>query len=501
MPILSSSKSARAASIAVATAMLTAGCAGVGPDFHAPAAPNDAGYAMAGDDANPASGVSVAIGDKVAADWWTLFRSPALDQVMRQAIANNRTLEAARARLAEAHAAAASEGGLLTADASAGFKRERANLNAFSGGAFGAVPSTPGFSFPTNPEFNLYSIGGSVSYDLDLFGGKRRRRESLAADAQAKARELDAAYLTLTGQVVQQALIIADAGIQAESLQDIVEHDRTALAMLRQSQAAGGESTVDVVDAEAQLAQDAAALPAQRQRLAAARHQMAVLVGKTPAAWSPPAFDASSGVLPAVLPVSVPSAFVHDRPDIQEAEARLHAATAQIGVAEAARYPNITLNGGYNLDSLSTQALFSPISTSWAIGGGVTAPLFHSGELKARQRKAEAEARAVLADYQQTVLEAFAQVADVLQALAHDNQAYAEQTRALQAAGAKLDVVRNSYRLGGVSALQVVDAERSWRRAHLAVSQAVSNRHADAARLLLAVATVPPGLAAEPPPK
>jgi NodT family efflux transporter outer membrane factor (OMF) lipoprotein len=340
-------------------------------------------------------------------------------------------------------------------------------------------------------------VGTSVSYDLDLFGGARRRRESLADDTEAQARELDAAYLSLTGQVVRQALIIADASIQSASLQDIVEHDQTALTMVRQSLEAGGSSAVDVVDAEAQIAQDAAALPAQRQRLAAARHAMAVLVGKAPSEWSPPPFDAESGVLPAVLPVSVPSAFVHDRPDILEAEARLHAATAQIGVAQAARYPDVTLNGAYNLDSLTTGALFSPISTSWAAGAGVTAPLFHSGELRARQREAEAAARAALADYQQTVLEAFAQVADVLQAIAHDNQVYAEQTRALKAAAARLDAVRDSYRLGGVTALQVVDAERTWRRASLGLSQTASSRHADAAMLLLAVATVPPGLAAQ----
>ena len=499
MLILSLNRGARGALIGLTAGVLATGCVAVGPNFRSPPAPAAAGYAMTGDDVDPAG--SAAIGDKVVADWWTLFRSPALDQLMRQAIADNRTLEAARARLSQARAATAGEGGRLTADASGGFKREQANLNAFSGGAFSGLPSLPGFSFPTNPEFNLYSIGTSVSYDLDLFGGARRRRESLAADAEAKARELDAAYLTLTGHVVQQALIIADASIQADALQDIVEHDQTALAMVQQSRAAGGSSAVDVVDAQAQLAQDAAALPAQHQRLAAARHALAVLVGKAPSEWSPPAFNAESGVLPAVLPVSVPSALVHGRPDILEAEARLHAATAQIGVAEAARYPKITLNGGYNLDSLTTHDLFAPTSASWAIGPALSVPLFHSGELKARQRAAEAAARAALADYQQTVLEAFAQVADVLQSIAHDNQVYAEQTRALSAAAQRLDAVRNSYRLGGVSALQVVNAERTWRRARLGVSQTASSRHSDAAMLLLAVATVPPGLSAEPPPK
>jgi NodT family efflux transporter outer membrane factor (OMF) lipoprotein len=253
---------------------------------------------------------------------------------------------------------------------------------------------------------------------------------------------------------------------------------------------------VDVATAEGQLAEDEAAIPAQRQRQAAARHQLAVLVGKAPSEWSPPNFDVGSGALPRALPLAIPSELVRSRPDIQEAEAQLHAATADIGVAEAARYPNITLNGGYNLDALSAQTLFSPIASSYALGPSLSLPIFHSGELKARQRAAQDKARAALAAYKQTVLEAFAQVADILQASAHDEQAYAAQTRAFNIADIRLKALRDSYRAGGISALQVVDAERSWSQARRAVAQLGSSRYADAAMLLLATATVPPGAAA-----
>jgi len=484
-------KRARAAAAVAASALLAA-CV-VGPNFHTPAPPPVSSYAMAGDDANPGP-VRAAIGEKVAADWWTLFHSPALDQLVRQAIAGNPTLEQARARLEASHQAVIAESGRFTADANAGAQRERANLAAFSGGAFSK--SIPGFpAFPTNPEFNLYSIGATVSYNLDLFGGVKRRTESLKASEEAQARELDAAYLTLTGQVVAQALTIADANIQIQALEEIDANDQSDLAMIRKAHAAGGASAADLAQAESALAQDRSAVPAQRQRLAAARHQMAILLGKAPAAWTPPDFDANSGSLPQVLPLAVPSELVHSRPDILEAEAKLHAATAQIGVETANLYPKVDLTGSLEQSALTPQALFSYASTGWNLGAGLTAPLFHSGELKAKQREAEANARAALAAYEATVLTAFDQVADVLTALVNDNQSYADQTRALSAANARVEMMRKAYGLGGISAYQLLEAERDWQRTRLQLNQQGFGRYADAAQLLLATANVPPGVA------
>ncbi len=490
---LPSIKRARAAS-AVALSAILAGCV-VGPNFHTPATPVVSGYAMVGDDANPGP-IRAVIGEKVVADWWTLFHSPALDQLIRQAVAGNPTLEEARDRLEASRQAVKAESGLLTADANAGAQRERANLNALSGGSFSqfAVPGLP--PFPTNPEFNLYSIGVTVSYNLDLFGGVKRRGESLKATEEAQARELDAAYLTLTGQVVAQALTIADANIQIQSLNDIGADDAHDLAMIRTAYRAGGASAADVAQAESALAQDQSTIPAQRQRLAAARHQMAILLGRPPAAWTPPDFDASSGSLPEVLPVAVPSELVRSRPDILEAEAKLHAATAQVGVETANLYPNINLTASLEQSALTPQTLFSYASTGYNIGAGLTAPLFHSGELKARQRQAEANARAALAAYEVTVLAAFDQVADVLTSLANDNQSYADQARALDAAGRRVDMVRRGYAAGGVSAFQLLEAERDLRRTRLQLNQQGYGRYADVAQLLLATASVPPGVAA-----
>jgi NodT family efflux transporter outer membrane factor (OMF) lipoprotein len=426
-----------------------------------------------------------------------------LDRLIRQAIAANPTLEAARARLAQARAAAQSEGAPLHIDATAGIKEQQANLNAFSGGVFSSSTTVGGVtlpSFPSNPRFPLYSIGASVSYNTDLFGGVRRRGESLKASAESAARELDAAYLTLTGQVVAQALTIGDATIQIRDLREVVANDEADLDYARKAFAAGGAPRVQIPEIESQLAQDRAAIPDQQQRLEAARHRMAALLGKSPAEFTAPGFDETSASLPTDLPVSIPSVLVRNRPDILEAEARLHAATAEIGVATANLYPNINLSAALNQDALTPQTLFDPMATSWAVGAGLTAPIFHGGELHARKREAEAAARAALADYQQTVLAAFNQVADALQGIAHANQAYEDQDRALIAAQSRVEMLRKARAAGGASAVQLLHAERDLHRIRVTLNEQGTGRFSYSAMLLLATAAVPPGAAEGPAP-
>jgi len=482
------------AGISLSALMLT-GCMTVGPKFKPPATPENHGYAQPGDIANNGQ-LRTEVGAKVADEWWTLFQSPGLDKLMRQAIANNLTLEQARAHLAEAQSAEKAQGGLLTADATAGYKRERANLIAFSGGAFSPSSVPGGFNFPTNPTYNLYSIGGSVSYNLDLFGGERRLKESLRAQSQAQARELDAAYLTLSGKVVEQVLTAADATIQMQALQSIADADRQDLDMLIKAKAAGGATEADIAVARQQLALDSTAVPPQRQRLSAARHAMAVLVGKAPSEFDPPDFDAKSGALPPSLPVTIPSELVHERPDILEAEAKLHEATAEVGIATANLYPNISLTGVISQDALTPQTIFSSLSNSYNFGPTLSLPIFHSGELRAKKREAQVAARAALLNYEETVLEAFAQVDDALQAIAHDNQAYADQQRVLDQAQARLDMVRKSFNAGGATARQLLAARKGLVQAELDLQQYGTGRYSDSARLMLAVAHVPPGATA-----
>jgi len=446
-----------------------AGCT-VGPDFSRPAVPTEAGYAAQGE--RQPDG----LGPRPGGDWWSAFHSPELDGVVTLSLAGNHDLTAAQASLTQALQQAVAAGGALypRADLSAGIDRERVNLAAY------------GFTGP-DPVFNIYQVGPSVSYDLDLFGANRRQLEEAKSLAEAQGFQLDATYLSLTGDVVTQALTIASLRAQIRAAEDIVSDDRQNLALVQTAKAAGSATQVDVLHADSQLANDRTLLPPLRQSLSVARHALAVLMGKTPASWSPPEFDLDGFQLPTQLPLSLPSALVRQRPDILAAEAQLHAASAAVGVAEAQRYPNITLSADLLQQATFPGHLFQEAASGVTIGGGLTAPLFHGGALQAQESAAEAAYKAAEARYQQTVIRAFAQVADVLQALVHDADEQAAQDKAVAAAKASLDLTRLSYGAGNVGVLQVLDAERQYQQARLGAVKAQAQRHLDAAQLFLAM--------------
>ncbi len=443
-----------------------------GPDFHAPAAPAQQGYAAPGE-ADPAA---LAVGAKIDADWWRLYRSDALDRVLKTALAGNRSLAAARASLrrADSLAAAAAGAELPRIDATAGAEREKLNMAAY--GLSGA-----------NPVFNLYQVGPTVSYDLDLSGRNRRAAEEARAQADEQGYQLRAAYLSLTGNVVLRAVEIAGLQAQITTVEGIVADDERNLALARAAKAAGSVGRGDVLHAASQLAGDRTLLPPLHQRLAVARHALALLAGHSPAEWRAPAFALDALALPADLPLSLPSALVRQRPDILAAEARLHAASAAIGVARAERYPDITLSGSLLLQSVKPDQLFRMASGAGDIGGGLLAPLFHGGILAANEQAARAAFEASRADYEQTVLAAFTQVADILQALNHDAEESADQAVAVAAADASLKVARLSYSAGNAGILQVLDAERQDQQARLGAVRARAARLSDSAQLFLAM--------------
>ncbi|MDB5426006.1 MAG: efflux system, outer rane lipoprotein NodT family, partial [Phenylobacterium sp.] len=422
--------------LAASTFALALGaCATVGPNFKTPEGPKGpaaAGYAMAGDPAAP--GARLTAEARVAGPWWQAFGSPELDAAVREALAANPTVAEANANLAKAQAQLAATRGaqLPQVDANGSAQRERINIQAFG---FTGGPGLPSFGSPT---INLYSIGAAVSYDLDLFGGKRRATEADQARVERAARQADAAYLTLTGDVALQAMRIAGLRAQIAAVQGIVASDRQNIQMVRQAQAAGGEARSALSIGVGQLAEDEALLPPLQRDLAAARHQMALLAGKSPAEWTTPDFDLSKLDASAVVPVSLPSELVRRRPDILAAEAELHAATAEIGVAVANQYPNIRLSADLTQSAIKPENIFNYSSSGWNLMAGVTAPIFHGGTLRAERKAAEAEARAAMARYQQTVLRAFVQVSDVLAALGSDQAAIESLNRANAAADASL---------------------------------------------------------------
>jgi NodT family efflux transporter outer membrane factor (OMF) lipoprotein len=462
-----------------AAGLALSACTTVGPNFKSPEGPKGAaaaGYAMAGDAAAP--GVRLDPEARVAGPWWQAFGSPELDRMVRQALADSPTVAEARATLEryQAEARAARGAQLPQVDATASAQRERINTQAF------------GFTGFPSPTISLYSIGGSVSYDLDLFGGRKRRTEQAQARAEQAAREADAAYLTLSGNIVTQAMRVAGLRAQVAAVQAVIADDQRTLEMVRRAQQAGGEAPSATTSANAQLAEDQALLPPLRRQLAAARHQLALLSGKSPAEWAAPDFDLANMTAPSEIPVSLPSTLVRRRPDILAAEAELHAATAAIGVAVANQYPDIRLSANLTQSAIHPEDLFNYASSGWNLLGGVTAPVFHGGTLKAERQAAEAEARASLARYQETVLRAFVQVSDVLAALGTDQQHIEALTRSQSLAEASVRDAQNAYRLGGGPLMQVVDAQRQLSRARRALAEAQAQRFADLVQLYAATA-------------
>lgn len=464
--------------VALIALLAVSGCVTVGPDFAAPSAPLSSGYAMDGDAAAPGD-VALVASSNINPQWWRALRSPSLDALVDEALQHNRTLAAAEAALLRARAQldAARGGASPQVDYGASAERERVNTAAFG---------IEGFPSPT---ISLYSVGANAVFDLDVFGGQRRRIEGAAARAEAQARRTDAAYLTLSGQVVTRAIDIAALEAQLAAAEGIVADDQRVLEMIRRAIAAGGSPASAEVAATAQLAEDEARVPPLRLQLAQARHALSALVGQAPGAWRAPAISLQAIVLPERIPVSLPSTLVRSRPDILAAEADLHAATADIGVATAALYPRISLGAAFSVASLQPETLFNYESAGWSFGPSVTGPLFHGGSLRAQRRGAQAAQAEAMARYEQTVLSAFVQVSDTLQAVSEGRALVEAQTRAAAAASENARLAELAYENGAGTLIQVIDAQRQSQRAQLGLIQANAQLRRDIATLFVATAS------------
>jgi len=454
--------------------LLLAGCA-AGPSFQSPKTPPAERYTTEALPSLTLPGANGAANAVVPEMWWSLFHSPKLDETVRTAIAGNRTLQGAQATLKQANellgVARAARNPEITAEGGAGRQKLGA---AFLGG----------FNLP---PFSYYSIGASVSYVFGLAGGVKRTIEQQRALAEAQQHELDAAQLSLTGNVVLQAFAIASARAQIRAAEAVLEDDRRNVDLVRKAFDEGSVPRLDVLSAESQLAQDETLMPPLRQELSTARHALAVLVGEAPGNWSAPDFELEDFAAPATLPLSLPSELARKRPDILAHEAQLHAATATVGIATANLYPQIKLTGSFSQQSTTLGSLFDARNDAFAIAGGVTEPLFDFGRRHAQKRAAEAAMQASLANYEQTVLTAFRQVADVLAALEHDSQQTEAQQRALEVAESSLSLTRESYSAGNTGVLQILDAERQVQRARIGVARARAQKMQDTAELVVAL--------------
>jgi NodT family efflux transporter outer membrane factor (OMF) lipoprotein len=463
-----------------------AACTTVGPDFKPPADRAPVGYAMVGE--APPPGVVLSPEIRAAGPWWQALGSPELDATIRLALADSPTVAQARAKLERYQAAEREVSGERGPQVEATASAQRQKFNPASFGFRGSATGSPISEFGRARTFDLFSLGGRVSYDLDLFGGGRRREEAAAARTQQAAHEADAAYLALTANVALQAVRIAGLKGEIAALETIVADDRTLLDLAHKAYAIGGIPRITVTQVEAGLAEDEALLPPLRRQLDMARHQLALLVGKAPAEWTPPDFALTRLSAPASTPVSVPSALVRRRPDILAAEAELHAATAAIGAALADQYPNIRLSANGALSAVKPEDVISADASGWTLLGGLTAPIFDGGARKARTRQAEAQAREALARYRLTVLRAFVEVSDAMAALETDRQRLEGLTRAVAHSRESADVTLAAARLGARTATEVLQSRRQLDRDQRDLAQAQAQRLGDVVSLYAASA-------------
>ena len=464
--------------------LLLSGCA-VGPDFRAPDAPGANGYtpeplpAHTRSTETPAGAAQeFSVGAALPADWWTLFHCEALDALVRGGLRDSPTLAAAQAALRGAQATQQAQQASLFVpgvDGSLGATRERV-----TGAQFGQ----PNVAAST---FTLYSATVAVSYRLDLFGGSRRLLEAYRAQTDYQRAELEAAYLTLTANLVTTAVAEASARGQLSAIEDALTSERAVLAIVERRFAAGAVSRTDVLAQRTQVAQTEALAPALKKALTQSRHRLAILSGRTPDVADLPTFALEDFTLPSQLPVSLPSALVRQRPDIQAAEALLHQASAEVGVATANLYPQINLSGSLGSESVMLGSLFGAGTSFWTLGGSLTQPLFHGGALTARRRAAIANLDQAAATYRQVVLSAFGDVADTLHALDNDADALRAAADVAAAAQATFDLTRHQYDAGGVSYLTLLNAQRQYHEARQGRVRAVAARYADTAALFQAL--------------
>src|ERR1700677_1658837 len=352
---------------------IPAGCA-VGPNFKTPSAPANAGFTPAG--STPATATASAPlpggeaqrfvdGLDIPGQWWTLFQSPELNALIERALKQNPTLESAQAALHEANENVAAERGALLPSLSGNYEAQR---NRGTLAEFG-LPGSGGYFYTLN------SANVSVSYALDAFGGIRRQIEALQAQADYARFSLEASYLTLTSNVVAAAITEASLRAQIAAEEDIARSQQSALDITHRRVTAGGASRTEVLQQQATLQATLATLPALRTQLAQERDLLATYVGALPAEYGDSQFRLDTLRLPVELPVSLPSRFVEQRPDVRQYSALLHQATAQVGVATANMLPQLTLTGSYGDTSNKFSTLFSPSSLVWSAIAGLTQPI------------------------------------------------------------------------------------------------------------------------------
>ena len=467
----------------VAVSLLLAGCA-VGPTFKSPAPPDVHDFTghplpavLSGSDAPGGQVQRFTNGAEISGEWWTLFNSKPLNALIEQALANNPDLKAANAALRVAHESVLAQRGAMFPSVSAGLSATHQRQSQ----ALAPTPNTNAF------EYSLYTPQVSVSYVPDVFGLNRRTTESLEAQEQAAHYQAIAAYTALTANVVVTAVQQASVDEQVRATRALIDVESRTVQISQYQQVKGYSSGLDVAAQRSQLAQAAATLPPLLKQSGQLHDQLAVLIGGFPSRTPAGALTLSDLQLPQDLPLSLPSALVRQRPDVLQAEANLHAASAQIGVAIANRLPNIELTATAGSAALAIDQVFTSGTGFWGVGAGLTAPIFQGGALLHRERAARAAYDQAAQQYRSTVLTAFQNVADTLTALEQDAEGLRAAAAAADAAKVTLDGAQRQLQDGYIGYPALLAAEQAYQQTQISLVQAEANRFADTAALFQAL--------------
>ena len=468
---------------AALASLLIAGCA-VGPDFKKPAAPDVADYTakplsttVASTNVAGGEAQRFAKGSDIPGDWWTLFHSRPLNDLIEHSLANNPDLRAAQAALTVAHENVLAQRGVYYPSVSGDFSATRQKTSQ----TISATPNNGAFLY------NLFTPQVSVSYAPDLFGLNRRTTESIKAQEQAVRFQMIAAQITLSTNVVAAAVQEASLQAQIDATHQLIDINANMVKILQRQLAKGYASGLDLAAQESQLAQVTATLPPLVKQLVQERDLLAVLVGQFPSQAPAEKFELSNLQLPGELPVSLPSALVAQRPDVLQAEANMHAASAQIGIATANRLPNISLTANAGSSALAIGQVFKSGTGFWGLGADLTAPIFQGGALLHQERAAKAAYVQAAEQYRSTVLSAFQSVADTLVALDQDAEGLRAAAAAAEAAKRTLDLSQRQLQAGYANELSLLSAEQSYQQALITLIQAQANRYADTAALFQAL--------------
>jgi NodT family efflux transporter outer membrane factor (OMF) lipoprotein len=468
--------------LSAALAALLAGCA-VGPDFRTPDAPQVGTFlsdrATDLPRGDTVQGRTILRGAEVPATWWELFKSPELNQLVRDSIAHNPDLEAAEAAVRVAYANAMAQRGAL-------FPSVDANLDGNRQRPAGQLVDADTGRVSKLPAYNVTTRQVSVSFVPDVWGGTRRLVEAADAETEAQMFQREGVYLTLASNIALAAIEEARLRGQIAATQRVIALQVQFLGILRRQHDQGQIALPDVVSQETAVAQARLLLPPLQKQLAQQRNLLATLTGRFPNELDKPVFRLSAFRLPRQLPLSLPGEIVRQRPDVRTAEANLRAANAQIGAALAERLPQITLSGNIG-KTRSNMPELTPSGAFWTLAGGVGQKIFDAGTLYYKQRAAEEATQQAIAQYRSAVLVAFQNVGDVLRALQADAASVRAAAEAERTAARNIELIRRQFDQGQVSVPILIVAQEAYLQTSLAHIDAQASRLADTVALFQAL--------------